>query len=78
MVKLWQSRSIDAIGNATKHLSMALLNRGEMKSALAQVVSFCVHDNSPAKKIMRGNIPYIFDSWANPVVHLQLRKSSMT
>ena len=26
---------------------------------------------------MHGNIPYMFDCWADPVVHLLLLKSSM-
>ena len=27
---------------------------------------------------MLGNIPYMFDYWADPVVHLLLQKSSMS
>ena len=26
---------------------------------------------------MHGNIPYLFDFWADPIVHLLLLKSSM-
>ena len=47
-----------------------------MKSVSVQVVSCCVYDK-PIKNVfhMHGNIPYMFDCWADPVVHLQLKSS---
>ena len=47
----------------------------EKKAVSAQVVSCCVFDK--IMQHMNGNIPLMFDCWANPVVHLFLLNSSM-
>ena len=49
-----------------------------MKAVSAQVERCCVYV-TPQKIMhyMHGIIPWLFDSWANPVVHLLLLKSSM-
>ena len=49
-----------------------------MKAVSAQVERCCVYVK-PQKIMhyMHGIIPWLFDSWANPVVHLLLLKSSM-
>ena len=49
----------------------------EMKAVWAQVVSWCVYDKPKNYVAHDGFIPYIFDCWADPVVHLLLLKSSM-
>ena len=36
-----------------------------------------MHMNQKIMQHMNGNIPYRFDCWADPVVHLLLLKSSM-
>ena len=50
-----------------------------MKAVSAQVVRCCVHKKIEKKIMlhMHGIIPYMFDHWANPAVHLLLLKSSM-
>ena len=49
-----------------------------MKAVSAQVVSSSVFNKPPKiMQHMHGNIPYMFDYWADPVVHLLLGKSSM-
>ena len=50
----------------------------EMKALLAQVVSCCVCVK-PIKVMqhMHGIITYMFEFWANLVVHLLILKSSM-
>ena len=48
----------------------------EMKAVSAQVVSCCVYDKSKQNKPhLHGMIPYMFDNWAYPVVHLYLLNS---
>ena len=49
-----------------------------MKAVSAQVISCCVltNRNNIIQKI-HDNIPFIFECWADPVVHLLLLKSSM-
>ena len=46
---------------------------------MAQVIGCCVYDK-PQKNMqhMHGNIPYLFDFWADLVVHLLLQKSYIT
>ena len=51
-----------------------------MKAVSAQVVSCCVYDNPPPRKNVKhihGNIQYMFDCWADTVVHLRIQKISM-
>ena len=49
-----------------------------MKAVSAPVVSCCAF-NKPIKKLqqLHGNISYMFNCWADPVVHLILLKRSM-
>ena len=37
----------------------------------------CLWQTQKIMEHMRGNIPYLFDFWADPFVHLLLLKSSM-
>ena len=49
-----------------------------MKAVSAQVVSCCVCQKPPkVMQNMHGNIPYMFDCWADPVAHRFPLKSSM-
>ena len=49
-----------------------------MKAVSAQVVSCCVYDNTYKIILhMHGNIPYLFDFWADQFAHFLLLKSSM-
>ena len=49
-----------------------------MKSVSAQAESCCVYVLPPKRmQHMQGIIPYLFDCWADPVVHLLLLKSSV-
>ena len=48
----------------------------KMKASGAQVVSCCVITNCPKiMQHMHGNLPYMSDYWADPVVHLLLLKN---
>ena len=50
----------------------------ELKAVLAQVVSYCVYDKPQnIMQHLNGNIPYMFDCWADPVAHRFPLKSSM-
>ena len=40
-------------------------------------VSYCVFDKQKKIQDMHGNVLYLFDYWADPVVHLILLKGSM-
>ena len=51
-----------------------------MEAQLAQVISCCVIDKPPKniQHVAYGIIPYLFDFWADLVVHRILLKISMT
>ena len=49
-----------------------------MKAVWVQAVSCCVYNNTnKVIQHMHGNIPFMFDCWADSVLHLLLLKSSM-
>ena len=49
----------------------------EMQAAFAHVVSCWVFEKTVKMFSKHGNIPYMFDCWHDPIVHLLLLKSSM-
>ena len=51
----------------------------EARLTSAQMVSCFAYDKPKRKNMlqMNGTIPFMFDYWADPVVHLLLLKSSM-
>ena len=59
--------------------TMELFGRRKLRLVSAQDVSCRAYDEPPnVMQYMHGNIPYMFDCWADPVVHLLLLKNSTT
>ena len=78
-ISFLQASSIEhcLCSSLTYSQSMELFSKGRWRLESAQVISCCVYEiPTTLCKHMHGNFPYMFDYWADPVLHLLLLKRS--